>query len=151
MSQQTILIIVVLLCIVGILLLSPGARRFAWKLIVMQPNLEIGELPALFDGQHFQIERNPSKKMPGADKSIQAISNRASVIYHSTKQPKGLVETVDISYPGKFGMIFTLANGKVTRFQRIGGATRNYPELSIDDQDAVDQFMVSLRDRLSKA
>jgi hypothetical protein len=152
MTQPDIAAAVVVLCLVALWVLSPTFRQFVVRLFASQPNLEITELPAIFDGgQSFNIERNPQKKMPGADRSIQAINERVSVIYHTTKHLGGLTETVDISYPGKFGMIFTLINGRMSFFERIGGITRNNPQLSVQERYAVDRFMVSLRECFLKA
>jgi hypothetical protein len=142
MTQEYSITAIVVLCLAVLWFLSPTFRR----VVVGAPDLKIEELPAIFHGQQsFYIERDPAKKMLGADKSTQAYNEKVSIIYHTTGHTRGLTETLDICYPGKFGMIFTVVNGRVTCFERIGGRTRNNPELSPSEQEAIDQFMIGVR------
>lgn len=152
MSQPYTSIAIIALCLVALWLLSPLFRRIVFRAVVGQPNLRIVELPDIFKGhESFHIERNPRKKMPGADRSIQASNSKVSIIYHTTKHVQGVTETVDIAYPGKFGMIFTLLNDKMTCLERIGGRTRDNPELTGEEENALARFMIGLRDCFNKA
>ena len=152
MTSSSVLVIV--LSILALLLL--GSSWF-WKIILrlvfIQPNLTIEELPYIFAGQKlFKINRNPTKMMPGADKSVQVCNDEdgVSIIYHTTKRKDGLIETVDIAYTGKFGMIFTLFSDRVTFFQRIGGSSRSNPELTGEEENALLLFMIPLRKLVEK-
>ena len=152
MGQPYTSIAVIALCLVALWFLSPLFRRIVFRAVVGQPNLRIEELPDIFNGhESFHIERNPRKKMPGADKSIQASNSKVSIIYHTTKHAEGVTETVDIAYPGKFGMIFTLVNDRMTCLERIGGTTRNNPELAGEEENALTRFMIALRDCFKQA
>ena len=146
MGQSYTPIAIIAFCLVALWFLSPLFRRIVFRSVVEQPNLRIVELPDIFNGnESFHIERNPHKKMPGADKSIQASNSKVSIIYHTTKHAEGVTETVDIAYPGKFGMIFTPINDRMTCLERIGGTARRNPELTSEEENALTRFMVGLR------
>jgi hypothetical protein len=144
--------LIIALCLVALLFLSPRFRRAVFRVLVGRPNLGIQELPGIFAGDEgFRIEQDPHKKLPGADESIQAFNSTVSIIYHTTAHAGGVVETVDIASRGKAGMILTLRNGKVTCLQRIGGRTSVNPELTITEKSAIARFMFELQKRLKQA
>ena len=135
-----------LACLVALWLLSPTFRALTYRAIIGPPNLRFEELPDIFSGwQSFAVDHNPRKKLSGAERSVQVYHDKVSIIYHTTKYPAGLSETVDIAYRGKAGMIFTLSNGTMTSFERIGGASRKIPELTPEHKDALERFMTRLR------
>ncbi len=127
--------------------LSPGFRSVLYNLLVERPNLQIEELPDIFNGnEYLQTEHNPAKRMLEADRSVRVYGGKISIIYHVTAHADGSVaETVDIAYKGKLGMIFILLNDKITCLQRIGGATYNNPALNIEEEAALMRFMIELR------
>ena len=149
MSQEASVAAFIVLCLIALCLASQKFRRGLTRLILVMPNLRIEELPDIFSGdQTFHIEHNPPIVMPGADINVQVRSEKVSIIYHASRRKPQLTETVNISYPGKFGMIMTLRDGKMRVFERIGGLTRNEPDLSRTEEVAVTRFMKDLRARV---
>ncbi len=146
MDQSLVYLVIALLCLVALWLLSPTFRAYTYRAIIGPPNLRFEELPEIFSGwQSFHVDHNPRKKLTGAERSVQVLNDKISIVYHTTNYPTGLSETVDIAYRGKAGMIFTLSNGTMTSFERIGGASRRVPELTAEQKDALERFMRGLR------
>lgn len=147
MNDSDLLLAALALCVAALWVLSPSFRRGVLRALLGPPPLRIEELPDLLNGdQSFHIDHNPAKKMPGADRSVQMICGKISIIYHVSRHPEGTIETVDISYPGKLGMIFMLVNDKMVSFERIGGAILNNPALTGKQEHALTLFMIDLRE-----
>lgn len=144
--SQTVLIIVIGLCLVGVWCLSPALRRATGWLLFGASELKFEELPEMLDGRiKFGILSEPLKKLPGTSRSVQAASIRASIAYHVTHHGSGVTETVDIAYIGRGGMILTMQDGKVKILERVGGPTIRNPALTNNEQAALDRFMTQLR------
>ena len=145
LSMDGVVFALVLFILIAVIV-SPGGRKILRWIFLGPPNLRFEELPELFgDGRGFVIEHDPARRMPGADRNIQAHNDGMSIIYHTTKLPEGLAETGNILCTGTFGMIFTLRNGEMTCVERIGGITYNSPKLTGKEENAVLRFMISLR------
>jgi hypothetical protein len=152
MWRDYVLYIIIAFCLIALWLLSPTLRRFIYRIVVGPPNLRIDELPGIMSGyQSFTIERNPQKKMPGAQHSVQAYSDKVSIIYYTTYRGSVLVaETVDISCPDKAGLILTFTHGRLAVLQRIGGREIRLPLLTPDEQRSLDEFMAAVGNCFSK-
>ncbi|MBP9669562.1 MAG: hypothetical protein KBE09_04720 [Candidatus Pacebacteria bacterium] len=151
MDSSLAYLFLALACLAALWFLSPTFRAYSYRALIGPPNLRIEELPALMNGmQSFTVEKNPRKKLSSADRSIQAYNGQVSIIYHTKQGSSALLETVDIAHHGKAGMIFTLKNGKMVHFDRIGGMACDNPELSPCEKAALEQFMNGVRNCFEK-
>ncbi len=151
MDQSLVYLVLALLCLVALWFLSPTFRAYTFRAIIGPPNLRIDELPSIFNGMHsFRIEKNPSWKTPSTDLTVLAQDDQVSIIYQTKQGSSVLLETVNIAYRGKAGMVFSLKNGRMVHFDRIGGMARDNPELSLKERAALEQFMKGVRNCFEK-
>lgn len=108
--------------------------------------LRIEDLPDLISPHRsFSVSMNPTRKMRGADHGVQFRDKDTSIIYHTTNNELGHVETVDVFVPRKTGFVITMRNGNVTVFERVGRNPINSPTLNLEQKSALAQFMQSVR------
>lgn len=151
MNPDFIYLAVSFAALVALWLLSPTFRAYSYRALIGPPNLRIEELPEIFNGRHsFRIEKNPSWKTSSTDLTMLAQDDQVSIIYETKQGSSVLLETVNIAYRGKAGMVFTLKNGKMVYFDRIGGMARDNPELSPAERVALSRFMQGVRNCFEK-
>jgi len=144
MSDESIWLLVVLGCLVALWFLSEAFRSLVSRILGGRPALLIEELPSLVRRPHnFAILQNPKKRITGA-RSRQAVNDTVSIIYHVSRKGDEDIETIDIARVGRIGMIFTLVDGRMVSFERIGSPPLRNPRLTVNELTALNIFMAEL-------
>ncbi len=116
------------------------------------PGLELSDLREFFGPTTPEVNRDPARKVEGAD-NIQFYTDTASVIYSKTTKGRSIAETFSAHVKGHRGLIVTLVDGHVANLEFVGGGTVQDPYLSIDDQHSLSRFAQEIRrlNRLNSA